>query len=282
MRVSSLSDPRVLRQLSKFFVPVWFSRDHYQLDPPSKEEQQEMDRIDRERLKKKLLGGTVCVYMLDSDGTLLATLPVQKACKPENLTPFLQKIIDDKKLKPRTARPAPAAVAQQSRKAGTLRLRVWTRYDDGSDRGAGSDRLDLEPADWAAFVPSGKARPGASWAVSKKVTDRLLQLFYPPGPSWQAKDSKVAAGRLTATVASATPEEVRVRLTGDLDLRYPYTGKPTDGRLKATLVGELRYRPEKKAITSFLLTAERASFVWYWQGKAQPARNIAIGVESEP
>src|SRR5215471_4357610 len=103
MRVSSLSDERVIRLISKYFVPVWVSRDSYQLDPRNKEEQAELERLDRQRHDRGLEGGTVCVFILDPDGSVRATQRVQLAYKPENLVPFLEKIIADQKLTPRSA-----------------------------------------------------------------------------------------------------------------------------------------------------------------------------------
>src|SRR6516164_4072897 len=112
MRVSSLSDERVIALLTKYFVPAWVSRDDYQLDPRGKDEQSGLDRIAPERHRRGLEGGTVCVFVLDSDGSLLATQRVQFAYKPENLVPFLEKIIADKKLTPRDAEAVRATTAQ--------------------------------------------------------------------------------------------------------------------------------------------------------------------------
>jgi hypothetical protein len=41
MRVSSLSDEKVINLLTKYFIPVWVSRDHYQLAAPSDAEKDE-------------------------------------------------------------------------------------------------------------------------------------------------------------------------------------------------------------------------------------------------
>src|SRR5450755_2651063 len=103
MRVSSLSDDKVIDLLTKYFIPVWVSRDHYQLAAPSDSEQDELQRIDRDRAHRGLEGGTVCVYVLAPDGAVSATMKVHNAWKPESLVPFLQKVVDDQKLEPRSA-----------------------------------------------------------------------------------------------------------------------------------------------------------------------------------
>src|SRR5260370_24372762 len=132
MRVSSLSDARVISLIASHFVPVWPSRDAYQLDAPAKEEWAEALRIDRDRASRGLPGGTVCVYLLAPDGTVAATQPVQQACKAENLVPFLEKFIERKKVRPRDpevvqATKAGTRAARPKGGKGSLVLHLWTR-----------------------------------------------------------------------------------------------------------------------------------------------------------
>src|SRR5262249_2366190 len=64
MRVSSPSDARIIRLVSRNFVPAWLSRDRYQLEAVPREEQALVARIDADRKKKALEGGAVCVYLV--------------------------------------------------------------------------------------------------------------------------------------------------------------------------------------------------------------------------
>ena len=118
MRVSSLSDDRIIRLISGTFVPGWVSRDNYQLPDAGKDDKALLAKIDASRRAKKLESGTVCVYIADHKGEVLATLPVQKACKPELLRAFLDKIILDENLKPRTRAIAQASAEQPARAKG--------------------------------------------------------------------------------------------------------------------------------------------------------------------
>src|SRR3954470_14802311 len=111
MRVSSLSDERVIALVSRYFVPAWLSRDHYQAGQATPEEREEVLRMDRDRQSRGLKGGSVCVYVLAPDGAVLATLPVQQAHKPANLVPFLERIVAEQKLTPRSAEAAKATAA---------------------------------------------------------------------------------------------------------------------------------------------------------------------------
>jgi hypothetical protein len=280
MRVSSLSDERVLRLLARSFVSVWLSRDHYQMAPPSKAEADELARLDRARAAGKMLGGTVCVFAVAPDGRLLATLPVQQASRPEGLLAFLEKIVAEQKPAPRPAGRGPAVAEALPRPlaAGTVRLSIWARYAGGPNRGLGSDHLVLSKTEWSAFVPTGKARVGASWKVDEKVTNKLFQLCYPPGPHYQARDCKVVTGQLDAKVVASSAAEVRIELKGQMGLRYPYRGEANDGRVSATLFGIVRYDPRRGAITSLRLASDEASYVWYWQGKPQPMK-LLLAIE---
>jgi hypothetical protein len=286
MRVSSLSDKRVRDLVSTYFVPVWVSRDAYGIKvPPGQIE--ELRRIDGERNKRKLPGGTVCVFVLDSNGSVLDTLPLVKAWTPANLVAFLNKFVKDKKLKARSAADCKACAApppppeRPNNPNGAL-LVVWTRFVRGPDHGASRDRLDLTLAQAAAFTYVGVPRVGKSWVVDAKTSEPLLQLFYPPASDWQAKQSKVERGRLTARVEAVRGGEVSVRLEGDLDLRYPYAGKPkpTDGRVKAKLVGRLRYRLNDRVITSLLLATDEGTYVRFWKGSALAPVRVEAAVEA--
>jgi len=103
------------------------------LEARSEAERAELERLDRDRAKRKLKGGTVCVFVIDPDGSVLATQPVQQAYKPENLVPFLEKIVAVKHLQPRDAESilasaaVPAAIKPQT--DGGRLVHIYTRCD---------------------------------------------------------------------------------------------------------------------------------------------------------
>jgi hypothetical protein len=286
MRVSSLSDERVIRLISRYFVPVWVSRDSYQLDPRNKKEQTELERIDGARAKRGLEGGTVCVFVLNPDGSVLATLRVQLAYKPEKLIPFLEKIVADKKLKPRAAEAVRASAARPSeikpKTEGGRLVHVWTRCDQaGANRGLSHDRVELTATECKTFAPPADSKVGTSWAIPKEVSHKLFQYGYPPGPIWNAKDCKVLAGNLKATVVTLSAREAHLKLEGEAKLSFPHKGKPTDGRITARFVGMAHFDREKKTLTSLALVSEEAEYVWYWQEKPQPIK-MRIALELGP
>lgn len=287
MRVSSLSNEQIINLLTKYFIPVWVSRDHYQLAEPSNSEKDELLRIDRDREKRHLEGGDVSVFVLAPDGAVSASMSVQRAYKPENLEPFLQKIVLDQHLEARSAsaiKETTAAARPPSRpkSEGGVVLHVWVRDENMKDnRGVSQDWVEWTAPEWQSLAPLADAAPGSSLDLTREAVGKLYRRLYPPGPRWNARDAELASGTLTATPVSVKGDEMRLKLQGEADVIFPATGHPTDGRLKAKLVGAARYNTAKGRFTSFVLTSEQAEYVWYWEGKPQP-RKLLMAVEIEP
>lgn len=286
MRASSLSDPRVIELVSRYFVPVWVSRDNYQLGTRPAAEWLELRRMDRDTKQRGLKGGTVCVYIMAPDGAVLATMPVHQAVVPKNLIPMIERIIDKEKLTPRNPEAVSASAVPRKpvspETEGGVVLHVRTKNEGPRARyGVSEDWVQLSAAEWKAFLPEKAAKAGDSRQVPDKVADKLFQYFYPPGPNWKIKDSTVLKRSLTATVVSATDKEVRVKLSGSVTLSHPFGAKDTPGKVTAKVAGVLHYDPAKKTLTSFLMASEEAQFVWLWRNRPQPEKMV-IAVELEP
>src|SRR5262245_39832269 len=241
MRVSSLSDERIIDLISRHFVPVWISRDRYQMEKMEREELLLLGKIDQSRLTKKLEGGAVCVYVARTSGEVIATLIVHKACKPDLLSAFLKKIIADEKIKPKKAEKVEKKVEEPKAKGKDARLfAVRTRFDGAENRGTSRDLIELTKEEWSAFLPPADAKAGHSWKVSKAAAEKLLLHPYPPLPHWKESLAKLSSHSLKATVKSVKDGEAVVRLEGKLDLIYPNKGEKNDGRVTADLVGVVR------------------------------------------
>jgi hypothetical protein len=278
MRVSSLSDARIIELISRHFVPVWLSRDRYQQEKIDREEQLLLGRIDLSRRTKKLEGGAVCVYVVAHTGDVLATLTVHKAWKPDLLIAFLKKIIADEKVKPKKAEKVEKKVEAPKAKGKDARLlAVRTRLDGGDNRGTSRDLVELTKEEWSAFLPPQGAKAGKSWKVKPAVAEKVLKHAYPPLPNWDAKLAKMSSCELKATVKSLDDGEAVIRLEGKLDLIYPHKGEPTDGRVTARLVGVVRCDVNDGKLTTLELTSDGATYAWRWQDKPlTKATSIAV------
>jgi hypothetical protein len=287
MRVSSLSDPRVLELLTKYYVPVWLSRDDYQREKRSRDEQAELSRLDAERAKRKMEGGTVCVFLVAPNGDVLATQRVLLAYQAETLIPFLKKTIADLKVEPRDPEAIRTSIAEATEAKPKTKTKdgrfvhIWTRVDNGNDnRGLSNDRVELTAEELKAFLPPAAAQPGASWTIPQEIAGKLFQYGYPPGPYWDVKECKVKRAMLTATLASASEKEAYLDLSGAMELSFP-DGKPTQGRITARFVGMARVDRDKRTLTTLGLVSEQAGLVWFWQGKPQTIK-MRIAMELEP
>jgi hypothetical protein len=273
----------VIALVSRYFVPAWLSRDNYQLGERAEAEREEVLRIDRDRHRRGIPGGSVCLYIVAPDGAVTASLPVQQAHKTENMLPFLERIVAQEKLRPRSPETARALAAPprppaRPKTEGGLVLHLYTRVEvKESNRGVSQDWVELTTAEWASLVPAGKAGPQD---VPREVAEKLYRHMYPPGPVWDAKNCEVLRARLTATPLPPAGGEQRFRLNGSLELIFPAKQKPADGRVTAELAGEVSYDPARRVITGLALASEEAKHVWYWKGKPQPV-TMQIGVEVE-
>jgi hypothetical protein len=282
MRVSSLSDDRVITAISRYFVPVWISRDRHQQGEASREEKLLLGKIDLDRRKKKLEGGAVAVYVVTGDGGALATMRVHKAWKPEALAAFLRKVAADEKLTVRKeedvkASKAPAPPAPRAKGAGGRVFTSRVRFDDGGDnRGVGRDTIELTKAEVAALLPA-KLEAGKAHAVPRATAAKLLGHVFPPLPHWSDKQAKLTECSLSVRVVSAGKDGARLRLEGKVAVTYPYQKKDTDGHVKARLVGTATTDADG-ALSSLALVADKGTYVSYWKGKS---RTRAIGVAIE-
>ena len=286
MRVGPLSNDKIIDLLSKYFVPVWLSNDHFQLTAPSDAEQQEVQRIYQERVRRRLDSGTVCVVILAPDGGVAATLNLHKASQTEILAPFLQQIVDDRKLAPRSAEvvrnmtAAPLA-ATKPRTEGGLVLHVLTRFEEMKpNRGVSQDWYEWTAAEWSALAPPTDAQPGAVQTMPKDAADKLFRRLYPPAGAWDPSKCKVVAARLRSTVVGAADGEVRLKLDAEAQMTVPVGDDPTGGKVTVQLVGAARYDASKRTFTSLSLASESAEFVRYWNGAAFPGKMI-VGLELE-
>jgi hypothetical protein len=286
MRVSSLSNEQVIRLIKGYFVPVWASRDAYQLSAGAKADQDELLRIDRSLQGSDLKSGNVCVYIVDPKGAVMDTQMVHQAAQPANLSAFLQRQIDKHRLRPRSAdaiatTAAPPRTEHKPTITGGMMLHVMTRLEGNrADYGVSQDWVELTPKEVATFIPAADADVRASWTVPPKVAGKLARYFYPPGPNWRVKDSTVISARLQASIAALSETDARVNLRGTVEVSFPFGAEGTDGRLKARVIGFARSDPQRKVLTEFALVSEEAKYDWLWKGDPQP-ETMAIGVELE-
>ncbi|MFQ3593321.1 MAG: hypothetical protein SNJ82_09060, partial [Gemmataceae bacterium] len=156
MRAGPLSDPATQKWISTYFVPVQLSRDRYLMPPASKEELAFARKMDDSRRAKKLVGGTVAVYLVDADGTTRDVLRVQEATKPGVLAEWLEKHIRIHELPKREVNIVRPEQDQPTKQLPHFVMR--TRLHTKPDLGMGRDHFTLNAAQLASLWP--RLRPG--------------------------------------------------------------------------------------------------------------------------
>ena len=285
MRAVSLSKPSIIDLLTRYFVPAWVSIDDYGKERKSSAEYRAWEEVRASAERQGLFHGTVTAYVLDSDGSVINSMDVGDALRPENVERMLDKVVKDRHLQPRNTQAVRASAAsvfpspQPKHRTGLL-LHVWTCYlpSSGENRGVGEDWVELTSSDWNPLAPPPGARVGESWDVPRRATDKLYRYFYPAVCVYNPSASRIHRADLTATLESATPDGMIVTLQGYVDLDH--NGDKEDaGRVVARLQGALRYDPRERLITSFQMASEKAVFAWDYHGTVHHPE-IAIAVES--
>lgn len=286
MRASSLSDDRVARLLTEYFVPVLLSRDGYAGANRDPADAVEAERLRRAAAAKGLSHGNVSVYILDPTGAPVDSLIVSQAMEPEPLLRLLRRHIEDKKCKPRdpgalrSAAGPPPDVPRPS-VSGGLVVHAWTRALDGSGLGAGEDWVDLTPEECASFVPPPNSPVGTEWDIPERVTDKLFARCYPALCTYSAGVTKIQHAGLSARVVASSPGQVQVALRGYLEADHSRDGSG-DGRILASFIGWATSDPTARRVTSLVLASERAAYVYHWKGQTNPSPQLAIAAESVP
>src|SRR5262249_23528774 len=166
MRASSLSNKQVIDLLTKYFVPVYVAKDDSRQIQPSQPDQDELLRIGRACRQQQLDAGTVCVYIVHPDGTMLATQLVQKASKPEHLIPLLKQVIEKEQVTardPKTVRVAAARKPVTAKSDDGVMLHVLTRFEGNrASYGLSEDWVELAPDEWRSLVPKEGLKTGAA------------------------------------------------------------------------------------------------------------------------
>jgi hypothetical protein len=278
MRASSLSDPKIITLLNRYFVPVYVSREdvaEWGNGPP--EEKAEHQRIYLEAVKAGLSTGTVHVYILTPDGHPIDSLHVAEACKPDQLIPLLERTVQ--KLKPRPGAPVSKPTAQSKtpqHEADSLVLHLTARVlkaGSGWDHFPAESWIVLKSSQWAKFLPPRNIAVGKSWDIDKAAAAEVLMYFFPATDNSGASAEHIEQQELRGKIISNKDGVTRVRLSGRLKMRHNFYYKDDGKVVEAALIGFLDVDTRNNRIQSFRLVTDEAD---YGRG------TFGVAVRSEP
>jgi hypothetical protein len=274
LRAGPLSDDKVIGLLNGYFVPVYAPYASEETEGVvSVEEENEIQRIWRESLERKVGYGMVHVYLLEpATGHPFDSIGVVKASITNNLLDFLGKAVDRYKVKegkplvkpgrqvfPSQVPPDSLVLHLTARDLGCLKpgpaeprardcnVGNWKEF-------AAENSIVLDKAEWSKLAPPQGA---ASWKIPQEVASKILVYFYPQLEANVVSNHRVNDGVLTASVASTTKGIVRIRLGGTLSMKR--VQEPNAVFVEAPLVGYYDYDPAKRRIQTFRLMAENGT-----------------------
>lgn len=225
LRAGTLTDERVVRRISDFFVPA-----HFNNDDPDRDRSSSSYRLWRSILNQKDLQGQG-LWIVAPDGRVLAGMSAEIDGQPSERkgngpgAPWQPNrrfadatvIMLDEALKKygsvsqRVAKPQPLEYRGAGVKPdGGVRLIALSRSDHGL-----IFSVFLSREDWAAFQPP-KLAVGERWSLPESVARKFAPVLSPYADTrFRPWPEDVKSAKLSAQVESIGNGEVRVRINGE-------------------------------------------------------------------
>jgi hypothetical protein len=263
MRTGPFSSLEVVERLNAFFVPVYVVNEDYRKGGSApKEEKDEVSRIYREALGKKLSAGTVHVYILNPKGDVIDTRHVADAAHSKKLAAFL----DDATAKLGTAKgktlvtPKPQSAPPACDK-GSLSLHLVARGlgGGGSWPGTAEDWITYSPEEVRKLLPAD-VKPGLSWAADADLARRLLTHVYPVTENNDTSKNEIKEHAFRLTVLSVAAGVARARIDAGLVMRHDFYHKPDGKTVHAKLLGYVDWSLADATVRSFRLVTDGATY----------------------
>lgn len=276
MRAGPLSRTDVSEMLNRYFVPVYTSNEDYRQDertgapaavPP--EELAAYRTIIRASQKAKLSTGTVHAYVLSPGGEPVDSLHVADAARGDALVKMLRRAIErfdteagGTLVKPRGQSVPPAAPEGAIVLHLTARAEGTHPSDTSWHAYPSEDWIVLTAEDREKLLPrdAGDLKAGAAWDVDRAVATKVLTHFYPQTENNDVSKNRIDAISLKGTVVSVEDGVARARLDGNLRMCHPFYHKPAEDMVEAKVVGYLEFEPGSRAVKTFKLATEKATY----------------------
>lgn len=261
-------------------MPVFTSNEDYaERGSAPADERAALQRIRQEGLRKRLSVGTVHVFLLAPDGSLLDTMHVASV-NPGTLAERLER--QAKALGTRGGAPVirPCPPAAPEAEPGTLRLHLTARYLERRGdalvlvENAGGNWSALPGEDWillggeeqALLLPLDRTPSvGRSWKVDRQVVARLLRRFYPPTENNDLAKNVIEEQTLRAVVTSVGRGTATARLEGRFRMKHPFYHRDDEKYVAGDVVGYLGFDPHpqagtRRAVRSLRMVTDRADY----------------------
>ncbi len=274
MRAGPLANPKVIELLNRYFVPVYISNEDYRGASAAvpKEEVQAWQKIYSDAVKEKRSSGAVCVYLVTSDGTGIASMVVSRAAEEDNLREMLQAAVD--RLKVEGGKPVvPPSCQMPAPKVGPtdLLLHLVSRADHRYSWGEfpSENWIILNEDEWKAWLPPAP-KAGTTYAIPAKEAAKVLTCFFPQteicnfskalDPDGPYKH-RIEKSSLEAKVLGTEGQVLRIRLDGSLKLKHTfYPDRDDTNYAESTLVGYLDVDPQTNRLLRLRLATSAGHY----------------------
>jgi hypothetical protein len=266
MRAGPLSNQKVIELLNGYYVPVYVVNEDYATKGPAPaEEKRALKRVFSEGHSKKISVGSVHVYLLDPQGSLIDSMHVAQAAKTTNFIAMLEKTAASLQL---AAGKPVAPVRKQSQPpacgADCLVVHLTARSLDG--KGVWTDFpvenwVVLDRAEQRTFLPQFETlRPGQSWTVPKATAEKLLTHFYPATENNDPRKNKFQKQTMRATVESVDDRLIRLAIAGEMKMEHWFYHKADGKEVEADFVGFAEVNRESQRLEGLTLVTRKAQY----------------------
>lgn len=252
MRAGPLSNTNIIALLNQYFVPVYVvNEDYARKGPAPAEEKAELQRIFKEGHAAQKSVGSVHVYILNPEGSLIDSMHVAEAAKPKNLSAMLRKTVDELKLRPSdpVAKVRPQSTAPVC-EPGSLVLHLVSRSVDG--RGAWTD---FPVENWIVLSAGEQQTLLAPDPAPTEVFTKLLRHFYPA-----TENNDVKKNRFDEVSVSTSISKTRARYAGRFKMAHSFYHRDDGKSVEADFVGYADFDPATRKIIALRITTRQATY----------------------
>ena len=266
MRAGPLSNPKIIDQLNRYFVPVTSSNeeaDNGGTGPPA--EKAERQRIYLDFYAKKLPLGDVNVYIVGPDGSSVAGLDIGSAMDADKMSAFLTRVVTQLRTVPGppAVMPHPQSAAPASA-ADALILHLVSRSLAGGSwhEFPAENWIVLSRAEWTQLLPGEAPALKTSWEVPRPVAVKMAEWIYPQNEEkTQVNRSRVDVASFRMTVVTVENGLARARIDGKVRLKHTfYPGGNAEDFADSELLGFVDFDMSKRTIQRLRLATNKAIY----------------------
>ncbi len=228
MRVGPFANAEIIDKLNRYCVPVMAVIEDYEKNGRHEKQGELLRSVWADASAKKLPAGSVHVFLLKSDGTVINSQHVRDSIVPAKLLRFLEVNLTALETKPGKVLRSPKPLSDRPAITDDqLLLKIEAEYSRYK-KVVAEDWVTLSPDEWKQFLPSGGAKGEAKkeWSIDGALAKKILVHVFPYSLDWNPDEKQVSFATLKLTALPIKDGKQRVVIRGLLSMRHNlYMGK---------------------------------------------------------